>query len=628
MGLSSVLGNALTGMQVTQAGLDVVSKNISNAGSIGYVARQTANVERVNGGTSAGARTEQVQRLLDRLVQKQMWTETSGSGYTGTRASALQGMDQLYGPPDGASALDTLFNKFTSSLQQLKSEPSNYATRSLVLDAADQLASRLNGLSTGIQDLRAQAESNIGSGVQKVNDLLTRLTGVNSQLTHATGDRANPALEDERDRIITELSGYVDVKATFDGENRVSIVTNSGLQLFDGQQAGRLTFDERSSVMPQSQWSSNPAQRTLGTIAVIDSAGGSTDVIAGKLFRSGELAANIELRDTTLVQMQAQLDEIAAQMSSALSDTPRAGVAAAVGPASGFDVDLAGLQAGNSITLDYTLTPSGQTRSFTFLRVEAAGTLPLPASAAGDANNPVVGINFAGGMASVVAQIQAAVGGGFAVSNPAGTTLRILDDGAAATTSVNALTARPTNMALTNPGPGAPAELPFFVDGGRGNAVYTGSFEGSWQKTGFAGRIIINPALLADRSRLVVSQTAPQTLAGDITRPQMMYDRLTSATMRFAPATGVGGTGVSYTGTIADFTRRSIEAGGQAVESAISLNEGQKVAKAAIDSRFSEKSGVNVDREMASLVELQTAYAANARVISAVKEMMDLLFRT
>jgi flagellar hook-associated protein 1 FlgK len=30
---------------------------------------------------------------------------------------------------------------------------------------------------------------------------------------------------------------------------------------------------------------------------------------------------------------------------------------------------------------------------------------------------------------------------------------------------------------------------------------------------------------------------------------------------------------------------------------------------------------------MSNLVELQNAYAANARIISAVKEMMDLLMR-
>jgi flagellar hook-associated protein 1 FlgK len=626
MGLGSVLGNALSGMRVTQAGLDVVSQNVSNAGSIGYVARQTSNIERVEDGFVSGARTAQVQRLLDRLVQRQLWTESAGAGYTSTRAQTLQSVDQLYGPPESSSALDAVFGSFTNALQQLRNEPSNYATRSLVLESANQLATRLNGLSEGIQALRGQAEAGIDSAVVKVNELLRRLGTVNNQLTHATGDRANPQLEDERDRILTDLSGYVDIKASFDSENRVSVITNSGLQLFDGSQPVELRFDARA-ITAESQWNANPALRTVGTITMVDSTGGTIDVIGGNLFRSGSIAGLVELRDKTLNQMQAQLDELAAQMSSALSDTPRAGVAATVGAATGFDTDLSGMLPGNSVTLDYTLTPSGQTRSFTFVRVNSAASLPLPASAAGDANNPVVGIDFSGGMASVVTQIQTALGAGFTVSNPAGSTLRIVDDGAGATTNVNALTAKITNPTLTNGGATPPAELPFFVDGGRGNALYTGSFEGNSQKIGFAARIAINPQLEADRSRLVVFGTAPTTLSGDTTRPQMMYDRLTSTVMRFSPATGFAGNGVSYSGTLADFTRRTVEAEGQAVESAVNLDEGQQIAKAAIESRFSETSGVNVDKEMASLIELQNAYAANARIISAVREMMDLLFR-
>ena len=35
--------------------------------------------------------------------------------------------------------------------------------------------------------------------------------------------------------------------------------------------------------------------------------------------------------------------------------------------------------------------------------------------------------------------------------------------------------------------------------------------------------------------------------------------------------------------------------------------------------------GVNLDEEMARLMELQNAYSANARVVSVVKELLDAL---
>jgi flagellar hook-associated protein 1 FlgK len=40
---------------------------------------------------------------------------------------------------------------------------------------------------------------------------------------------------------------------------------------------------------------------------------------------------------------------------------------------------------------------------------------------------------------------------------------------------------------------------------------------------------------------------------------------------------------------------------------------------------MNDRSGVNVDEEMAYLIRLQTAYGANARVMSTIKEMIDML---
>jgi flagellar hook-associated protein 1 FlgK len=44
-----------------------------------------------------------------------------------------------------------------------------------------------------------------------------------------------------------------------------------------------------------------------------------------------------------------------------------------------------------------------------------------------------------------------------------------------------------------------------------------------------------------------------------------------------------------------------------------------------LQQRFADNSSVNIDTEMSNLLDLQTAYAANARVMSAVKQMLDTL---
>lgn len=630
MGLNSVLGNSLSGLRTTQAGLEVVSRNVANAGSAGYVRRTLSTVEEQAGGAGLSVRSGAVVRSLNEIVQRQLRKESANAAYTSTRADLQSAVNQIYGEPGSGSALDATFNRFIQSIQQLTSDPSSFAVRSSVLDSANELASRLNGLSDGVQDLRSQAEEAIGADVARVNELLTSLQSTNSKLLSSHQDQAAATLQDERDRIIDDLSKYIDIRTSKDQVGSVSVFTSSGFQLFDGQKATQLSFDARPNIGPTSLYSTNPATRTVGTITATDGTGATIDLIANQTFRSGEIAALVELRDKSLVQAQTQLDELAANLASALSDRQVAGVPVSVGPATGFDVDTTGLQPGNTITLDYTVTPAGTQARFTFVRVDSAASLPLPASAGGDASNTVLGIDFSGGIGSVVAQIQAAVGPGFTVSNT-GLTLRIVDDGAGATRDVRALTAAPTNLSLTNPTPlppaTAPAEIPFFVDGIGTTNVYTGSYEGGSQRVGFAQRISVNPLLQADRSRLVVFATAPATPQGDATRPQLIYDRLTSQTRSFSPATGIGSTAAAYSSSVSNFAQRIVQAQGQAYETANRLNEGQQVAYGAIQSRFAADADVNIDRELSTLVELQTAYSANARVLTSVKDLLDLLLR-
>jgi len=170
--------------------------------------------------------------------------------------------------------------------------------------------------------------------------------------------------------------------------------------------------------------------------------------------------------------------------------------------------------------------------------------------------------------------------------------------------------------------------MPFFVDTGAVGGLYTGSFEGRSQMRGLSARIAVNPLVAQDTSRLVVFQTGVgATQQGDSTRPNQMYDRLTGSVRTFSPQTGVGGTASTWRSTIANFTQRVVETQGNVIESAQRLNDGQQIAVKSVEARFTETSGVSVDQEMSNLVELQNAYAANARIISAVKEMMDLLMR-
>jgi flagellar hook-associated protein 1 FlgK len=88
-------------------------------------------------------------------------------------------------------------------------------------------------------------------------------------------------------------------------------------------------------------------------------------------------------------------------------------------------------------------------------------------------------------------------------------------------------------------------------------------------------------------------------LQGDPARPTFLLDALTKAQRSFSGATGIGG-GVPFSSPVAEFARRIVETQGSNAEMAQRLDEGQQVARAAIESRFADYSGVNIDRRWRS----------------------------
>ena len=192
--------------------------------------------------------------------------------------------------------------------------------------------------------------------------------------------------------------------------------------------------------------------------------------------------------------------------------------------------------------------------------------LPLTDSATSDPNDRVVGVDFSGGMAGVAAQLNSALGATFLqFSNPAGTTLRVLDDGAGNKLNVDAASARTTVTGL------AVRQFRVSVLPRRQPSLHRCVHRGGKQKVGFAGRIVVNPAVLGDPTRLVVYQTSPLTPAGDGTRPNFIYDRLTSAILVFSPRSGIGTEAAPFASSLPAFMRQMISQQGEAAASAESL---------------------------------------------------------
>jgi flagellar hook-associated protein 1 len=619
MSLAQALNTSLAGLQIAQAALSVTSANVANVNTPGYVRKIANQVETAAGNAGISVNTAGINRALDTLVQSQLRTETSGGSYADTLSQLYGQLQQVYGTPGATNAVDSAFNNLTTALQNLSTNPSDYSAQASVVSAAQGIAQNLNAMSGSIQSLRTQAEQGIGNDVAQANVALQQIATINSQLSSGSvNDGTTASLQDQRDQAINQLSQLMDIRVVQNANNQVSVFTSSGTQLVSTT-AAKLTFDNRGSLSPTSLLNADPTKSGVGNIILVSPDGSANNLTADNGIKSGQIAAYLQMRDQVLPQAQTQLDELAMQMSQGLSNVTTPGTATAPGPQSGFTVDVASLLAGNSIQVSYTDNATNTTHNVTIVKVTDPSALPLSDATTANPNDKVVGVDFSGGLASVVNQLNSALGANLQFSNPSGTALQIVNNATNAAT-VNSASTTSTVTGLTS----GNAQLPLFLDG---SAPISGAISGAGaQENGLAARITVNAAISTNPPSLVAYQASTQ--AGDATRPNFMLAQMTKASYQFSPATGLGGAASPFGGTLSSYISQVVSQQSQAASAATNLQTGQDQVVTALQQRLNGTSGVNVDEEMSNLINLQNSYAANARVMSTIRQMMQALLQS
>jgi flagellar hook-associated protein 1 FlgK len=606
----------MSGLRANQAALSIISSNVSNAQTPGYVAQNPNQIEVASGDFGSTVTTTGVNRQLDLFVQNQLRTETGGGAYATQTSNILNQLQSVYGTPGGEGTLETALSNFTTALQSLSNNPGSFSAQGVALSSAQSMAQQLNSTTQGIQSLRSNVAQDIGNSAAQANADMTQIAQINTQLQGLLPtDPMAATLMDQRDNAINDLSKLVDVRVVTSPSNQTSVFTNSGIQLVGDGLASSFVYNSPGALTATSLYNVNPAKNGVGSLSVKLPNGSSIDVVANNVLSSGQIAADLKLRDQTLVQAQTQVDQMAATLASSLSDITTAGTAV-TGPPAGFAVNTSNVLPGNTINLTYTDTATNTQHQISIVNVTDPAALPLQNGA--NPNPLLVGINFSLGTASAVSQLNTALGSlGLQFSN-SGSTVNLLGSPVA---TVNAGSTATTVTSLTSGNP----QLPLFTDG---NSLYTGQYTaGGPQMTGLAGRISVNPAVVADASKLSIYSISPQTPAGDNTRSDFLFSQLTSATFSYSPSTGLGSAAQPFKGSITSYLQQFLSQQGNAATVATQLQQGQSVVVSTLQQKFDSTASVNIDTEMANLIQVQNTYAANAHIMSVVQSMMQSLLQ-
>lgn len=613
MGLTSAMNTAVFGITYNQRQLDVTATNIANADTAGYSKKTISAEVYFDGlGNVAGMNATEVRRIVDEQIQADYFNSLADTNYAKQVADFTDRLDDIFGTIGDKSGLSSLAGELASVLSILVNDPGNYAAQNDVVAVADAFARKLNASYEQIADLRQEADNLLSSQTDTVNGLLSSIEDIDDAIRDASQSGISTAdMEDERDRLIEQLSGYLDINVSKGANEMLFIQTADGQQLYADNQASTLSFSPSHSLQPGE----------TGNSVMVTTPGGTTyDLIAGS--RSGSIVATAELRDDILTEAQTQLDTIAAEISMAFSNVTVESTDVTVGLDDGFDLDVSALQPGNTITLEYTDT-GGTAQTVTLVAVDDASLLPLDDSATSNPNDTVYGIDISSGTpATYITNIIAALGGtGLQVSNNGSDELRILGDNTGPTT-VESLTADVTVTDHTDQGLG----LAIFVDSRDTPELFTDALEDGGQRVGYANAIAVNPDLLADSALLVNYQTTPEAnTANDPARAQYLSEALTTSTTYFDAGSGIGSSSTPFQGSVIDYVNQTVAFQGNQAEDAATFADSKETLTMNLAIRYEESYAVDLDTELAFMVQLENAYAANARVMQTIKELFDEL---
>jgi flagellar hook-associated protein 1 FlgK len=627
MGLSSALNTALIGLGFNQRQLDVTATNIANADTVGYTRKSvSASVTYDGNGIVTGVEADSMRRYLDTAVQGQYRTSLAEQNYASVAQQYTARLDTLFGTIKDAGSLPNTVNSFISSMSNLVSGPEDYTNRLEVMRSAEALVGKINAMSENIQGMRQEVEYQIGEQVDRVNDLLADIKAIDRQVIAASQDGDKPVgLMDQRDMLLEELSGYIDIEVKPTEQGGVRVHTSGGTMLYDVD-VMKLKFDGRGNINADALYNIDPAKRRVGTLTLENSEGSQIDLLSTRTLRSGSLVGLVNMRDEALTDAQTQLDELAASLARAFSTHVEPGTAyPTVGAQTGYELDLANLQPGDSVSFDYKDLGTGLSKSVTIYRSD--GPEPPALTATNDPDSIFLAVDFSSGnYTTIAANIQSALegdarigAGTFAAANPGGSTLR-LESTAPASLRIESAQ---TNETVSGPSAHGDA-FALFVDDG--DKTFTGMADGRPNITGFASRIRVGSTFVDDPSLLV--EYAPGIANGDATRPQAILDKLTLTKTTFTPKTRIGGSSSLFEGSINDFVTASVSHQSGRSAQAKATVTGQEVVTSNLKSRLDDSSKVSVDQELAQLVQLQNAYAANARVMQVVRELYDILMRS
>lgn len=308
---------AKRGISVHQQAIQTTGHNISNADNKNF-ARQRVKLEAMHplyepalnrvhapGMLGQGVKVGEIERIRDYFVDRRILDTEQSHSYWETRQKFLHHTEIIFNEPSEES-LRTALDHLWQAWQELSQYPEEMSHRELVRTRGREFTFRLRETFQKLFELRQQVDFELSVSVQRLNEMAEEVRELNEKIlkSQALGDNPNDLL-DRRDALLQEMAKLADISVERQDPNEL-IVYLGGQVLIQGESRRKLIVQ------------GNPENEGLSKI-IWDFSGQEV------LFRNGKIQALLDVRDGILKENIEKLDLLAVNIHDIVNEVHRDG---------------------------------------------------------------------------------------------------------------------------------------------------------------------------------------------------------------------------------------------------------------------------------------------------------------
>ena len=347
----------VSGLNTSQASLNITSHNLANVDTKGYVRQQAVltDFSYIKWGENSistfqrglGSDFATVKQVRDSFLDKAYRQESGREAFYESQYTAVNEVEGLYGELEGESFQNNL-SQFWTSLQELAKEPDSVVARASLIQTAVTFVERADNITDQLKDYQVNLNSQIQNQVNRMNEIGVNIKSLNLKIRQyeSTGIEKANDLRDERNNLLDELGQYANITYK-ENPNGVVEVNLEGATFVTEDRAYQLSTVKMSedSEMLKPVWSdhggmdvfnldrvpTSESNTDIGSLKGLLTARGSRqanysdipvrgDYSSDALYNSAVGNYNNTVNSSVIMTVQAEFDQLIHGITTAIND--------------------------------------------------------------------------------------------------------------------------------------------------------------------------------------------------------------------------------------------------------------------------------------------------------------------